>query len=309
MRPPRLLCVGALTQDTILRLDALPSGPGKFLPHEAVQIAAGMAAIAATAASRQGGDVSLWASVGDDAIGKDLVAQMVAEGIDCAEVRRVVGGRSAVAAILVDTAGERMIVPYYDPVTQADPAECPFDLTGFDAVLVDARWPGAAALALEGARACGIAAILDADVAPRPVLERLLPLATHIVASLPAARILCGQAISAGGAVRSLSATLDAFIAVTDGAQGTVLRNRGSDGARHVPSPQIEAVDTLAAGDVFHGVFALNLARGWDEERAIRMASAAAALKCLRFGAAWARRNPRLHGKDARITGFEAGCL
>lgn len=284
MTAPRLLCVGALTYDTILRLDVLPSGAGKFLPSEAVQIAAGMAASAAASASRQGGQVWLWASVGDDAVGHDVIGQMEAERVDCSLVRRVEGGRSAIATILVDAAGERMIVPFYDAVTQADPDRLPSaDFSRFDAVLVDVRWPGAAALALAKAREYGIPAVLDADVASRPVLDRLLPLASHVVASLPAARILCGPEISADSAVAILGERTGAFVAVTDGANGTAFRHPGSN-VRHLPSPRVEAVDTLAAGDVFHGTFALGLAEGWDEERAIAVASAAAALKCLRFG-------------------------
>jgi sulfofructose kinase len=98
MTAPRLLCVGALTYDIIFRVETLPEGSGKFLSSEMVQMAAGMASSAGSAASRQGGHVSLWASVGDDALGNELVQQMEQEGIDCARVRRVAGGRSAVAA-------------------------------------------------------------------------------------------------------------------------------------------------------------------------------------------------------------------
>jgi sulfofructose kinase len=46
----------------------------------------------------------------------------------------------------------------------------------------------------------------------------------------------------------------------------------------------VQAVDTLAAGDVFHGGFALALAEGKDEIDAMRFAAAAAGLKCTRLG-------------------------
>ncbi|BCP51998.1 ribokinase [Kaistia sp. 32K] len=283
-RPPRILCVGALTQDTIYRLDELPRGPGKFIPLEAVQNAAGMASSAATAAKRQGADVSLWASVGDDMLGGELIAELVAEGIDCSGVRRVAGARSAIATILVDAAGERMIVPFYDPRATTAPDALPFDITAFDAVLTDVRWPGAAALALRAARDAGIPAILDVDVAARPVLESLLPFATHIVASEPAAAILCGDEIAGPGAVQVLHARTGVFVAVTAGGAGTFWLDMATNAVRHTKAPEITPVDTLAAGDVFHGSFAVGLAEGWDMERTIRFASAAAALKCLTFG-------------------------
>ena len=50
------------------------------------------------------------------------------------------------------------------------------------------------------------------------------------------------------------------------------------------PAIPVTAVDTLAAGDVFHGAFALAIARRQSEREALAFASAAAALKCTRFG-------------------------
>jgi sulfofructose kinase len=51
-----------------------------------------------------------------------------------------------------------------------------------------------------------------------------------------------------------------------------------------MPAFPIQPVDTLAAGDVFHGAFALALAEGRAEIDAMRFAAAAAAIKCTRFG-------------------------
>ena len=51
-----------------------------------------------------------------------------------------------------------------------------------------------------------------------------------------------------------------------------------------LPTFRVKAVDTLAAGDVFHGAFALALAEGRAIADAMRFAAATAALKCTRFG-------------------------
>ncbi|ESX60310.1 carbohydrate kinase [Mesorhizobium sp. LSHC422A00] len=284
-RPVKLLSVGALTLDTILRVETLPTHQGKFIASDGIQIASGMATSAACAARRLGAEVFLWASAGGDAVGDQLLAGIEAEGVDCGFVRRVEGARSALAAILVDAHGERIIVPFYDPKAQADPEAVPVaDLSGFDAVLVDVRWPGAAALALTAARDAGCPAILDADTAPVEVLERLLPLASHIVASETAARIVCGHALDPETACADLASRTDVFVAVTGGAAGSWWHDRSAGCVRHIAAPKIKAVDTLAAGDVFHGAFAVALAETMPIEQALRFASAAAALKCQRFG-------------------------
>jgi sulfofructose kinase len=46
----------------------------------------------------------------------------------------------------------------------------------------------------------------------------------------------------------------------------------------------VRAVDTLAAGDVFHGAYALAIAEAIPVAQAMRFAAAAAAIKCSRPG-------------------------
>ena len=53
---------------------------------------------------------------------------------------------------------------------------------------------------------------------------------------------------------------------------------------RRTPAPKVNTVDTLAAGDVWHGAFTLALAEGQDVASASRFANAAAAIKCSRGG-------------------------
>jgi sulfofructose kinase len=57
---------------------------------------------------------------------------------------------------------------------------------------------------------------------------------------------------------------------------------------QETPAFPVHTVDTLGAGDVFHGAFALAITEGQALRQALRFASAAAALKCTRFGGAFA---------------------
>ncbi len=284
MSVPKILCVGALTMDTIYRLDKLPDGPGKFIPLDAVEVAEGMAAAQAASIVRLGGASVFWANRGDDATGQRLVDQIAAEGVDCSHVRLRKECQSAISTIFMDRAGERTIVPYYDPRLMAAPESLPdLDFAELGAVMVDVRWPEAAELALKEAQRVGIPGILDADVAQIDVLERLMPLASHVVASEPAARQFT-DADTTVDAVMALADWHAGFVAVTSGEDGCRWFNRKTNSLRHTHAVKVDAVDTLAAGDVFHAGFAAALVEGQSEEAAIRFASAAAALKCSRFG-------------------------
>ena len=52
----------------------------------------------------------------------------------------------------------------------------------------------------------------------------------------------------------------------------------------HVPVPEINAVDTVGAGDNFHAAFALALAKGFDLHQMVKFSVAVASLSCREYG-------------------------
>lgn len=279
---PRVLCAGAATFDTLFRVPVIPSAPTKVLPTECLQLAGGMAASGGAAIVRLGGQVEYWARVGDDDTGQRIIADLSAAGLDLTHVRRVAGGRSALCTILIDDAGGRLVVPFYDANLDPNAEWLPVErVRGFASVLVDARWPEGAARVLVAAREARVPAVLDADISPPGVLAALAPLASHAIFSEPALRAFTGE----GDDDRALHAAgerLPGLVGVTVGPRGFRWREAGRIQA--VPAPAVTAVDTLSAGDVFHGAFALALAEHRPTADAGRFACTAAALKCTRFG-------------------------
>ena len=264
-----VLTVGALALDTIFRFDHLPAGPGKYLPLDTVQVAQGMATAQAAAIVRLGGRARLWASIGNDATGERIVFDLTAAGIDLSSLRRVPGAASGFSSIFMDKAGERIIGRAHRAAMVR--------LDDVAAISVDVRWPDAAEIALHAARDLGVPGILDVEAAPKNVLDRLVPIATHLIASEPGAFALTGEPDPAK-AVGLLARSRAEFVAVTAGERGVFWPGG------HQPAFAVKAVDTLAAGDVFHGAFALGLVEGWEIADTIRFAAAAAAIKCTRFG-------------------------
>lgn len=277
----RVLCGGISTLDQVFRLDAMPSRAEKHRARQLVVTGGGTAANAAVAIARLGGEAVYAGALGDDRIGDEIVAGLEREGVDCSHVRRMPGVQSPLSAILVDRAGERMLVSYADPALPGRPDWLPDELPeGIDAVLGDTRWQTGSAHLFRIARRAGKLAILDGDRAPSEVPE-LPSLATHVAFSMQALRDLTGVDDPRAG-LEKLGPGGTAWVGVTNGAQGVFFWEDGA--VAHVPAFPVTTVDTLGAGDTWHGAFVLALAEGAPEREAIRFASAAAAIKCTRFG-------------------------
>lgn len=278
---PHVLCAGIATLDQIFQVDPMPSRAEKYRARDLAVTGGGTAANAAVAIARLGGAVSFYGALGDDRIGDEIVAGLAREGVDCSAVRRLPGLRSPLSAIFVDASGERMLVSYADPALPGPADWLPDRLpAGVDAVLGDTRWQRGSAHLFRLARAAGVPAILDGDRAPTDVPD-LARLATHVAFSAQATKDLTGLD-DPRAALARLGPGADTWLGVTNGAEGAFIAEGGR--VVHVPAFPVVAVDTLGAGDTWHGAFALALAEGRSEREAVIFAGAAAALKCTRFG-------------------------
>lgn len=279
---PKLVAVGGICTTTLYRVPAVPALPGKVLATDAAEVVDGMAVSAACAFVRLGGEAAVWGRVGDDPRGVAMRRDLAAAGLDVGAVRSVPGGRSSIAVSIIDARGNRLVVPYHD--ASLDPAVdwLPLkEIAAADFVHVDTRWPDGAAAALVAARAAGVPGMLDADIAPPEVLARLVPLASHAVFS-DAGLFLHAGTDDLDAALRRVAAEHPGHVGASCGAAGYAWLEGGK--LRRVPAPRVEVVDTLAAGDVFHGALALRLAEGATIDAAARFAVVAASLKCTRFG-------------------------
>lgn len=275
-----VLCVGFAALDHVFGLDAMPQRAEKYRAGHFAAVGGGNAANAAVAVARLGGHSRLASRLGDDDIGTAILAGLERDGVDCTPTRRYPGLQSGVSAILVDDAGERMIVNFPGAAMPDDVGHL-HDAIASDcrAVMADPRWETGALHCFDAIRRRGGFAVLDVDPAPRD--PAVMQAATHIAASAQALRLMTGIE-DLPAALMSLRATLPGWLAVTDGPRGVFYLD--GERVKHYPAFPVEAVDSLGAGDVFHGAFALALAEGMDEQRALRFASAAAAIKCTRFG-------------------------
>lgn len=278
--------VGLATLDLIHRVDRLP-GPNEKVEATRVDVAAGGPATGAavTFAVLQGDAVLL------TALGQGPLADLVSDDLRRHDVSVRDAAPSsmgpAISAVsVVEGTGERSVISRNAlgrEVTEL--AEVDVLVATADVVLVDGHHPRLALAAARAARDVGVPVVLDAG-SWKPVLVELLQLTTMAVCSadfsFPDGSPASAEMIKAG----------PALVAVTDGS-GAVQWWTATDSGQ-VAVPAVDAVDSLGAGDVFHGAYAYAIAQGVDPVVALERAAAVASLRVTHIGPrAWLS-DPRL---------------
>ncbi|KAB2938423.1 MAG: hypothetical protein K8F92_17995 [Hyphomicrobium sp.] len=282
MKP--IICVGHAALDYVYRIEAFPPAPTKVRSLEHLESGGGMAANAAATIARLGGEVELWSRTGGDSAGERIHKFLQADGVDTQFVRTFEHARSSTSAVIVDRAGERLIVGERDHAMPMDASWLPLArIAGAAAVLSDLRWVEGTREAFIEARAQGVPTLLDADLGGGGMLAEFLCLADYAIFSGPALDAFAPALDERGQLARVLAAGVR-HAGVTRGAGGYSWLSQ-SGAAGHQPAFAVEIVDTTGAGDAFHGAFAWALANGRPPAECARIAAAAAALKCRRLGA------------------------
>lgn len=284
----RVLCVGMPVRDLTFRVDAVPVRGSKIRTDDYVELSGGNAPNAAVGIARLGGEVRLSGPMGDPEEGgaEFIYKTMATEGIDTTHLVRVNGAVTPISAVMSDAGGERTIVTYRDPKlykVELPPTDVLLD--GCVALLTENRCAEFVTGLCVAAKQRGLIVVLDADQV-MSLREGLLTASTHIVFSEEALRATAGVD-DLPAALARIAELTPAFVAVTRGQQGVIWLDE--DGAtQSMPAFPVHAVDTLGAGDIFHGAFTLAIAEGQPVEAAMRFASAAAALKCTKLGGPFA---------------------
>ncbi|PIS99717.1 sugar kinase [Bradyrhizobium nitroreducens] len=281
---PRILCIGIPARDLTFRVDAVPARGSKANATHLAEICGGNALNAAIAIARLGGRVAFAGPMGDarETSSGFILAQMAQEGIDTMHIVRMPDVTTPVSAIMIEPSGERTLTIYRDPALwTVELPDADRLLDGCQAVLVESRCAAFAISLCTEARRRGIPVIVGVDRA-MSLQDGLLTAASHLLFSSEQVQETAGITED-GEALKRLARLTPAFLAATRGPDGTIWLNEAGELEETAAFP-VQAVDTLGAGDVFHGAFTLRLAEGEGVREALRFAAAAAALKCTRHG-------------------------
>src|ERR1700692_1054414 len=286
--PPRILCIGMPVRDLTFRVPGLPARGSKENASHFEEICGGNALNGAIGIVRLGGRASICGPMGDarETTSKYIFDKLAHEGIETRHIVHMPGLVTPISNIMIDPSGERTIVTFRDPelwkVRLPDAGEL---LEDCSAILTENRCAEFCTDLCAEARRRGIPVIVDVDRA-MSLREGLLTASSHLVFSSEALQSTAGIPDDAE-ALKKIAKLTPSFLAGTQGAQGTLWLDDRQN-LQRTPAFPVHTVDTLGAGDVFHGAFALAITERQDLKEALRFASAAAALKCTRFGGAFA---------------------
>jgi sugar/nucleoside kinase (ribokinase family) len=287
-RVPRILCIGMPVRDLMFRVEGVPERGAKTNASHFVEVCGGNGLNAAITISRLGGHALLTGPMGDarESANKFIFEQLAHEGIDATHLVHMKGLVTPVSGIMIDPSGERTLAVFRDPqlwkVRLPDSEKL---LKDCDAILIESRCAEFATALCAEARQRGIPVIVDVD-RPMSLREELLTASSHLIFSSESLRATAGISNDAE-ALGKIAQLTPSFLAGTRGPLGTVWLDEQQH-LRETPAFPVQPVDTLGAGDVFHGAFTLAITEKRDVPSALRFASAAAALKCTRHGGALA---------------------
>lgn len=275
---PRGVFVGLSTIDVISFVDVPPSVNQKVTARAQYVSAGGPATNAAITFAALGGDASFVTAVGEGKLADVIREDCAAHGVRLIEAEG--NFPAALSSITVTPSGERSVVG-------ADGAGRHPTFTGqwsrvledADVLLVDGHLPELGVPAASTAQHMGIPVVFDTG-RYKPQHHDFLPLVDHVVASddfrLPGAlgasqtfAVLCEAGYSA-----VVHTTGAAAVRWWDGGAG--------EGIAEVP--EVSAIDTLGAGDAFHGAYAHAIASGARVDDAVERAIGVASLRVTHEG-------------------------
>jgi sugar/nucleoside kinase (ribokinase family) len=275
-------------RDLTFRVRGVPARGSKENATHFDEICGGNALNAAIGIVRLGGRASVCGPIGDhrETPSRYIFEKLAHEGIDARHLVHMPGLVTPISNIMIDPSGERTIVTFRDPeLWKVRLPDADTLLKDCDAILTESRCAAFCTDLCAEARRRDIPVIVDVDRA-MSLREGLLTASSHLVFSSEPLQETAGVADD-GEALKKIAKLTPSFLAGTRGAQGTIWLDEHQT-LQQTPAFPVHTVDTLGAGDVFHGAFALAITEKQDLRAALRFASAAAALKCTRFGGAFA---------------------
>lgn len=267
MTPQHGLFVGLTTLDCIYQAAHPPATNEKVVADKSLLVAGGPATNAAVAFAQLGkqNTATLSSVIGDHPLTSVIKEDLQEYGVTLADLDPTRPSPPPMSSIVVtDATGERAVITRNAVNMQAQAGQIsPALLERVSIVLMDGHQMVISAQIAQWAKAKQIPIVVDAG-SWKPNFETVLALADVVVAS---ANFCPPESTTAQDVFTYLKSLGVPNVAITRGAASILYQtldfNEAANNANHsaetglheLEVPQVRAVDTLGAGDIFHGSF------------------------------------------------------
>lgn len=273
------LFVGLTTLDFVYRVDRAPIANEKLVAADYTVAAGGPVTNAAVAFQYSGGSAMLLSAIGSHPITQLIRSDLQTCQVAIADLTPDRLDPPPVSSIMVTAAtGDRAVVSINAVKAQVNPTDLPsIAWQQVAVVLIDGHQMAVGRAIAEHAKSHGIPVVVDGG-SWKPGFESVLALTDYAICS---ANFLPPNCENAADTVAYLQALHVPHIAITRGSEPILFHLGDRSGTIAVPT--VEVVDTMGAGDVFHGAFcAAILQQSFTE--ALGSAALVAARSCRSFG-------------------------
>lgn len=267
------------TLDLVYLAAGTPSNNEKIVASDCTVAAGGPAANAAVTFCYLGDRAMLLAAAGTHPIAQLIRADLQTHGVAISDLDPTRSQPPPVSSIIVtQSTGERAVVSINATQSQISAENLPeAPLQNIDIVLIDGHQMAAGQAIAREAKSNNIPVVIDGG-SWKPGFEEILPFVDYAVCSANFHPPGCHRQADVFGCLRAAGIP---HIAITNGENPIQYLSAG--GAGEVPVPKIKAVDTLGAGDVFHGAFCHYILRE-NFTQALASAAQVASRSCEYFG-------------------------
>lgn len=286
MKRSRVTVIGSLNMDLVAETPRLPHLGETVLGKRFSTVPGGKGNNQAVACARLGAEVTFIGCVGNDTFGKQLIENLNNENIITDHIEILPDVSTGVASIIVE-GGENLIVVVPGANNHLTPQKVKDKeriIKNSDIILLQLEVPLETVVkVVEIASVHGVPVILNpapAQALPETLFEKVSVFTPneHELAAM------FGKRITGSRSPNRLMKMYPEKIVMTKGKEGAYFADK--DGAVvHIPSYEVNAVDTTGAGDSFNAGLAVMLSKGKSLLEATRFAVAVGALSVTKFGA------------------------
>ncbi|HAT49468.1 MAG TPA: ribokinase [Alphaproteobacteria bacterium] len=274
------LFVGVTTLDIQYRIDGFPSPNTKHYADEWGTFVGGPATNAATVFSHLGGTSKLYTGVGNNPFTARIAEDFHNSKIQWEDIFHQQSTTPPIASIFTNRHnGDRTIVTYLPDKTTVDPGLLNLEfLEKVQIFMADGFFLDVAIPLAQKAREKNIPVVFDGG-SWKPGLENLIRLTDIAIVS---ERFSSPNSAANQDVIASLHDWGCTKVAVTRGEKPIIVSE--GNGRFELAVEPIHAVDTLAAGDFFHGAFCYDYLKTNDFAASLKQAAHIAGLSCQSFG-------------------------